>query len=173
MAPSSLGIAGHEGAGVVVAVGNDVSTIWKVKDRAGVKCVGLTCGMCEMCTNGLDEAHCPEAVHQAVDVAGTFQEYCVADGHCNNKIPDGVKDGEVGPIMCGGFSAYAACKRATVKRGEWLVVLGAGGVVGHFALQYAKAMGIKVIAVDKGKGKEEICHRLEKPTKHSTLQQGD
>ncbi|CZR40510.1 uncharacterized protein FPRO_05410 [Fusarium proliferatum ET1] len=160
MAPSSLGIAGHEGAGVVVAVGDDVSAIWKVGDRAAVKWVGSTCGVCEMCTNGLDEVHCPKAVHHAVDVAGTFQEYCVADGRYTNKIPDGVKDEEAGPIMCGGFSAYAACKRAAVKPGEWLIILGAGGGVGHFALQYAKAMGIKVIAVDKGREKEETCRRL-------------
>ncbi|KAF5685677.1 ADH5-alcohol dehydrogenase V [Fusarium circinatum] len=160
MAPSSFGIAGHEGAGVVVAVGDDVSTLWKVGDRAGVKWVESTCGVCEMCTNGFDEAHCPKVVHHAVEIAGTFQEYCVTDGRYANKIPDGVTDEEAGPIMCGGFSAYAACKRTAVKPGEWLVILGAGGGVGHFALQYAKAMGMRVIAVDMGKEKEEMCRRL-------------
>ncbi|KAF5981984.1 alcohol dehydrogenase V [Fusarium bulbicola] len=58
------------------------------------------------------------------------------------KIPDGVTDEEAGPIMCGVFSACAACKRTAVKPGEWLVILGASGGVGHFALQSAKAMGL-------------------------------
>lgn len=143
MTPSSLGIAGHEGAGVVVAVGDDVSALWKVGDRAGVKRVESTCGVCEMCSNGFDEVHCPQVIHHAVEIAGTFQEYCVTDGRYATKIPDGVTDEETGSIMCGGFSAYAACKRASVQSGEWLVVLGAGGGVGHFAVQYAKAMAIK------------------------------
>ncbi|KAK7424418.1 hypothetical protein QQX98_000383 [Neonectria punicea] len=160
MAASTRGIAGHEGAGTVVAVGDEVSNIWKVGDRAGVKWIESTCGVCEMCSNGLDEAHCPSAVHHAVEVAGTFQEYCVTDGRYATKIPEGVKDEEAGPIMCGGLSAYVACKRSAVKPGQWIVILGGGGGVGHFALQYAKAMGMRVIAIDGGKEKEQMCRKL-------------
>ncbi|KAM0227516.1 hypothetical protein ACHAP5_012167 [Fusarium lateritium] len=69
-------------------------------------------------------------------------------------------DEEAGPIMCGGLSAYAACKRTAVKPGEWLVILGAGGGVGHLALQYARAMGMRIIAVDGGKEKENMCRGL-------------
>ncbi|KAI1027225.1 hypothetical protein LB504_008054 [Fusarium proliferatum] len=90
-----------------------------------------------MCSNGFDEVHCPQVIHHAVEIAGTFQEYCVTDGRYATKIPDGVTDEETGPIMCGGFSAYAACKRDSAQPGEWLVVLGAGGGVGHFAVQEA------------------------------------
>lgn len=57
---ASQGIAGHEGAGVVVAAADDVSDIWKVGDRAGVKWVVSVCGRCEFCTNGTDELHCPK-----------------------------------------------------------------------------------------------------------------
>ncbi|KAH7021894.1 alcohol dehydrogenase [Ilyonectria destructans] len=160
MAASARGIAGHEGAGVVVAVGEEVSNLWKVGDRAGVKWIESTCGVCEMCSNGLDEVHCLSAVHHAVEVAGTFQEYCVTDGSYATRIPEGVTDEEAGPIMCGGFSAYAACKRSAVRPGQWIVILGGGGGVGHFALQYAKAMGMRVIAVDGGKEKEQMCRKL-------------
>lgn len=58
-ADSAKGIAGNEGAGVVVAAADDVSDIWKVGDRAGVKWVVSVCGRCEFCTNGTDELHCP------------------------------------------------------------------------------------------------------------------
>ncbi|KAL5366643.1 putative alcohol dehydrogenase [Aspergillus floccosus] len=141
IASSTLGIAGHEGAGVVVAIES-------------------TCGVCEMCSNGLDEAHCPSAVYHAVEVAGTFQEYCVTDRRYTTKIPDRVADEEAGPIICGGYSAYAACKRTAAKPGKWLVILRAGGGVGHFALQYAKIMGMRVIAIDGGKEKKEMCRML-------------
>ncbi|KAJ3508083.1 hypothetical protein NM208_g15873 [Fusarium decemcellulare] len=113
-----------------------------------------------MCTNGLDEAHCPNAVHHAVEVAGTFQQYCVTDGRYATRIPKGVTDEVAGPIMCGGFSAYAACKRSAVKPGQWIVILRGGGGVGHFAVQYAKAMGMRVIAVDGGKEKGQMCRDL-------------
>lgn len=52
MMDATKGIAGHEDAGVVVAIGDDVKNLWKVGDRAGIKWVVSTCGMCEFCTNG-------------------------------------------------------------------------------------------------------------------------
>lgn len=62
MKPETKGIAGHEGAGIVVAVGDNMHHKWKVGDRAGIKWVWSTCGTCEMCTNGVDELHCPSQV---------------------------------------------------------------------------------------------------------------
>ena len=59
--------------------------------------------------------------------------------------------------MCGGVTAYTACKRSAVKPGQWVVILGAGGGLGHFGVQYAKAMGMRVIAVDGGDEKRKLC----------------
>lgn len=59
-----------------------------------------------------------------------------------------ITDEEVGPIMCGGFSAYVACKWGAVKPGQWIVVIGRGGGIGHFAVQHTKVMGIRIIAID-------------------------
>ena len=64
----------------------------------------------------------------------------IADGRYTTRIPEGVTDEEAGPIMCGGVTAYTACKRSLVKPGQWIVLPGAGGGLGHFAVQYAKAM---------------------------------
>ena len=59
--------------------------------------------------------------------------------------------------MCGGVTAYVACKRSQVRPGQWIVVPGAGGGIGHLAIQYAKAMGMRVIAIDGGTEKQKLC----------------
>ncbi|TKA55494.1 hypothetical protein B0A49_12668, partial [Cryomyces minteri] len=111
-------------------------------------------------TNGHDELHCAKQLNSGFSVAGTFQEYCLTDGRYATKLPDGVSDEEAGPIMCGGVTAYVACKRSAVKPGQWIVLPGAGGGLGHLAVQYAKAMGMRVIAVDGGPDKEKLCKQL-------------
>lgn len=73
------------------------------------------------------------------------------------RLPGGVSDAEAGPLLCGGVAAYVACKRGNVRSGEWIVVTGAGSGVGHLAVQYAKAMGMRVVAVDGGEEKGELC----------------
>lgn len=111
MMPQTNGIAGHEGAGEVVAVGEGMNNRWKIGDRAGIKWIASTCGECEFCLNGVDEVHCIRQINSGFTAPGTFQEYCLADGRYTSKLPPGVKDEEAGPIMCGGVTAYVACKR--------------------------------------------------------------
>lgn len=62
--------------------------------------------------------------------------------------------------MCGGVTAYVACKRSQIRPGQWIVVPGAGGGLGHLAVQYAKAMGMRVIAIDGGAEKQKLCLEL-------------
>lgn len=157
MQEASQGISGHEGAGVVVEVADDVKDLWKVGDRAGIKYIASVCRKCEFCTNGLDEVCCPTGLKSGANVPGTFQEYCATDARYATKIPDGVMDEEAGPIMCGGVSMYAALKVSNVSDGQWIVIQGAGGGCGHFGIQYAKAMGIRIIAVDGGSAKRQLC----------------
>ncbi|KAM0558124.1 hypothetical protein ACHAPJ_005291 [Fusarium lateritium] len=154
------GIAGHEGAGKIVAIGEGMEKRWKIGDRAGVKWIASTCGECDFCRVGSDEVHCPNQINSGFSIAGTFQEYVLADGRYTSRIPEGVSDEEAGPIMCGGVTAYTACKRSMVSPGQWMVISGAGGGIGHFAIQYAKAMGMRVIAIDGGEHKRELCLKL-------------
>ncbi|EMD92720.1 hypothetical protein COCHEDRAFT_1154450 [Bipolaris maydis C5] len=142
------GICGHEGAGTVVAVGSNVKDFWQIGNRAGIKWVTSICHRCEFCTNGQDECACPKQQNSG--------QYCVTDGRYATKIPDGVKDEEAGPIMCGGVTAYVACKRSNVRPGQWVVIPGAGGGLGHFGIQYAKHMGMRVIAIDGGDTKRDL-----------------
>lgn len=62
--------------------------------------------------------------------------------------------------MCGGVTAYNACKRSKVRPGQWIVLPGAGGGLGHLAVQYAKAMGMRIIAIDGGDAKRDLCIKL-------------
>jgi len=105
------GIAGHEGAGTVVAVGEGSDSRWKVGDRAGIKWIASVCGECEFCLNGADEVHCVAQKNSGFSAPGTFQEYVLAPSNYASKIPDGVLDEEAGPIMCGGVSARRAVLR--------------------------------------------------------------
>jgi len=125
--------------------------IWKVGDRAGIKWVASLCRTYEMCTNGQDEMHCPRQINRALTCPGTFQKYCLTDARYAMRIPDGVSDEEAGPMMYGGVTAYVACKRSAARPGQWVVLPGAGGGLAHFAIQYAKANGLRIIAIDTGK----------------------
>lgn len=96
MQDSSQGIAGHEGAGIVVSVGSGMEDRWSIGDRAGIKWIYSTCGSCHLCKNGGDdELHCPNKKHPGFNQPGTFQQYALSDGRYTTKIPDGVADEEV------------------------------------------------------------------------------
>jgi len=141
-------------------VHDSVKDLWRVGDRAGIKWIARVCGECEMCSNGRDECSCPKQLNSGFSIAGTFAEYVPTDAKYATRLPEGVKDEEAGPIMCGGVTAYTACKRNNVAPGQWIVLPGAGGGLGHFAVQYAKAMGMRVIAIDGGDEKRALCMKL-------------
>ena len=90
---------------------------------------------------------------------GTFQQYCITSAVYATPIPDGIDLAAVAPLMCGGVSVYAGLKRGGVQVGDWVVISGAGGGLGHLAIQYARAMGARVIAIDS-ESKENLCREL-------------
>ena len=159
MQPAANGIAGHEGAGIVVKVHDSVKDLWRLGDRAGIKFIASICGECEACQTG-DEVHCPKQLASGMTAPGTFAEYVPTSARYATRIPDGVKDEEAGPIMCGGVTAYTALKKSEVRPGQWIVIPGSGGGLGHFAIQYAKAMGMRIIGIDGGDEKKELSLRL-------------
>ncbi|KAL1897839.1 hypothetical protein Sste5346_003691 [Sporothrix stenoceras] len=164
MQPQTHGIAGHEGIGRVVALGPGVAEggQWKLGDRAGIKWITNVCRTCHFCKQVYQggEVLCLHQTNSGFSAAGTFQEYCVTSANYATHIPDTVSDEEAGPIMCGGVTAYNACKRSKVRSGEYIVLIGAGGGLGHLGVQYAKALGMRVIAVDGGSAKRDLCLKL-------------
>jgi len=148
--PSPPFTPGHEGIGKVVEVGEGVTEV-KEGDRVGVPWLYSTCGHCEYCL-GARETVCADAVYGGYTADGGFAEYMVADPKYVAKIPDGLDPIAAAPIVCAGITTYKGVKETGVRPGQWLVVSGTGGL-GHLAIQYAKAMGLHVAAVDIDDGK--------------------
>jgi len=160
MAPH-VNCAGHEGAGVVVAIGDEVdSEQWKVGDRAGVGPLFDTCGSCEQCRSGY-ETYCDKGIPTCAFVNGSFQQYLCTPARYTHRIPEGLADELAGPILCSGATCYAALKASGARAGNWVVIPGAGGGVGHMAVQFAsKVLGLRVVAVDTGDEKKKMCLEL-------------
>ncbi|KAH7247600.1 chaperonin 10-like protein [Fusarium redolens] len=151
-------VGGHEGAGVVVAKGELVTNI-EIGDHAGVKWLNGSCLNCTFCLQG-DEQLCPQALLSGYTVDGTFQQYAVAKAAHITRIPSECSLEDVSPILCAGLTVYKGLKESGVRPGQYVAIVGAGGGLGCFALQYAKAMGVHSIAIDAGNDKSKACKDL-------------
>lgn len=138
-------IPGHEGVGVVEEVGPDVEEV-KVGDVVGNAWLWSACGHCEHCRTGW-ETLCEDQLNGGYSADGSFGEYMLVDARYAPVIPEGVDPMEVAPILCAGVTVYKGLKETEVRPGQWVVISGVGGL-GHLAVQYAVAMGMRVVAVD-------------------------
>ncbi|WP_027415669.1 alcohol dehydrogenase AdhP [Aneurinibacillus terranovensis] len=150
-------IPGHEGVGIIEEVADDVTSL-KVGDRVGVPWLYSACGECEYCLSGW-ETLCKAQLNAGYSVDGGFAQYCKAPAAYVAKVPDNLTYEEAAPIFCAGVTTYKALKVSGAKAGDWVAIYGIGGL-GHIALQYAKAMGFKVVAVDIQDDKLELAERL-------------
>lgn len=155
--PNPPFIPGHEGVGHVVKVGAGVTHL-KEGDRVGVPWLYSACGHCEYCLDGW-ETLCEKQQNAGYSVNGSFAEYCLADANYVGILPDDVEFNEIAPILCAGVTVYKGLKMTDTKPGDWVVISGIGGL-GHLAVQYAKAMGLNVAAVDIDDSKLEFAKRL-------------
>ncbi|WPK25093.1 hypothetical protein PUMCH_002395 [Australozyma saopauloensis] len=151
-------VGGHEGAGVVVAMGENVKG-WKVGDYAGVKWLNSSCNSCEFCQTTC-EPNCADADLSGYTHDGSFQQYATADAIHAARIPQGTDLAEISPILCAGITVYKALKTANLKAGQWVAISGAAGGLGSLAVQYAKAMGYRVVGIDGGADKAEFAKSL-------------
>jgi propanol-preferring alcohol dehydrogenase len=138
-------IPGHEAAGIVAALGPDV-TNFKVGDAVGVAWLHDACMRCEYCETGW-ETLCEHQHNTGYSVNGGFAEYVIASAAFAAKLPANIDFAKIAPILCAGVTTYKGLKETEARPGEWVVISGVGGL-GHVAIQYAKAMGLKVAAVD-------------------------
>ena len=150
-------IPGHEGIGRVVALGAGVKAV-KEGDRVGVPWLYSACGHCEHCLAAW-ETVCDQAQFGGYTQNGAFAEYLLADPNYVAHVPQGLAARDAAPIICAGVTSYKGIKETAARPGEWIVISGIGGL-GHLAVQYAKAMGLLVCAVDIDDGKLAHAKRL-------------
>lgn len=150
-------VPGHEGIGRVVQLGKGVKEL-KEGDRVGIPWLFEACGLCDYCLTSR-ETMCESALYGGYSANGGFAEYCAAPAAYVGRIPDGLDAVSAGPIICAGVTTYKGIKVADCKPGQWFVVSGVGGL-GHLAIQYAKAMGLRVAAVDIADDKLALAKRL-------------
>lgn len=150
-------IPGHEGVGTVTALGQGVSRL-REGDRIGIPWLHTACGHCPHCRTGW-ETLCGSQQNTGYSVNGSFAEYALADPDYVGVLPPGLDWGPAAPVLCAGVTVYKGLKETEVRPGEWVAVSGIGGL-GHMAVQYAVAMGMRVVAVDIHDDKLALARRL-------------
>ena len=155
-------IGGHEGVGRIVKLGTGLPerdpSIY-VGALVGIRFSSRVCRRCEFCLQG-SEQYCQGAGIQPTNHLhhedGAFQEYVCLDAGYITLLPRDVDPVLAAPTLCAGLTAFKAVKNADVLPGEWVVVVGAGGGLGQYAVQYALARGARVVGVDGGREKREL-----------------
>ncbi|MFT3824010.1 MAG: NAD(P)-dependent alcohol dehydrogenase [Chitinophagaceae bacterium] len=155
-------VPGHEIAGIVTAVGKNV-TKFKVGDKAGVGCMVNSCMDCLSCKNG-EEHHCDNAAtvytYGSTDktspsgiTQGGYSNNIVVTEHFAIKIPPTISLENAAPLLCAGITTYSPLVNARFKRGDKVGVAGIGGL-GHLAIKLAVAKGAEVYAFTTSAGKK-------------------
>ncbi|KEO84132.1 NAD(P)-dependent alcohol dehydrogenase [Tumebacillus flagellatus] len=153
-------VPGHEIAGVVAAVGSEVSK-FAVGDRVGVGCFVDSCGECEYCLSG-EEQYCTRGVvstYNALDYDGNptyggySQKIVVTEGFVV-RIPDALSLDVASPLLCAGITTYSPLKHWNAGPGKKVAIVGMGGL-GHLAIQFAHALGAEVTVLSRSLNKKE------------------
>lgn len=147
-------VPGHEIAGVVAAVGKNV-TKFKVGDRAGVGCMVDSCMTCDSCKAG-EEQYCekgetlytygnPDKQSPTGITQGGYSTNIVVKEHFAVHIPEHISFQEAAPLLCAGITTYSPLMQANFKVGDKVGVAGIGGL-GHLAIKLAVSKGADVYA---------------------------
>jgi alcohol dehydrogenase, propanol-preferring len=119
-------IPGHEGAGIVSALGAGVTGL-KEGDAVGIAWLHNACGSCEYCITGW-ETLCTAQHNSGYNVNGTFAEYAIGSAAYVGRLPDRPDFAALAPILCAGVTTYKGIKETEVRPGEWIVISGVGGL---------------------------------------------
>ncbi|KAL9048864.1 MAG: hypothetical protein Q9162_007515 [Coniocarpon cinnabarinum] len=153
-------IGSHEPCGIAVALGSEAQKNGQIKpgDRVGTINPYGYCGKCDSCK--LNKQYCNNLKGMiGVNCDGGFAEYVRADARVVSKIPESIPFEEAAPLFCAGATVYGAIKAVDVKPGEWVAILGVGGL-GHLGIQYLKAMKANVVAIDNRKEALDLINTI-------------
>jgi NAD+-dependent secondary alcohol dehydrogenase Adh1 len=152
-------VLGHENAGWVHAVGDDV-TAARVGDPVLVY-PAFTCGLCVPCRSGYDML-CERHGFTGLTRDGGFADYVLVDERSLIPLPAGVEPAEVAPHADAGITAYHAVKRLAhrLTPGTTVALIGVGGV-GHIALQLVHTLGASsVVGIDTDERRRQLAREL-------------
>ena len=155
--PAPPFVPGHEGVGIVEALGAGV-THRSVGERVAMPWLGHACGHCDYCISGW-ETLCESQQNTGYSIDGGLAEFAVADADYVVPVPAGVSPHDAAPLTCAGVTTYKAIKVAGIRPTERVAVFGVGGL-GHLAVQYAAIVGGTVIAVDVEQAKLDLASEL-------------
>lgn len=155
--PAQRRVPGHEVVGRIIALGAQVPAIWKVGQRVGVGRFGGHCGECRECRRGRFHL-CRQQPVMGSSRDGGYAEIMTARATGLVSIPDELSSQEAAPILCAGIATFNGLKASGAEAGDTVAVLGIGGL-GHMALQYARRMGFRVVAL--GRGQDIAAEALE------------
>lgn len=141
-------VPGHEVIGSIIAIGAQVPSIWSLGQRVGVGRFGSYCQSCQPCRQG--QFHlCENRTAVGADCDGGYAEAMLVHHTGLVAVPDELNATEAAPLLCAGLATFNALKHCGAKAGDLVAIVGIGGL-GHMAVQYAKRMGYKVIAIGRG-----------------------
>jgi alcohol dehydrogenase, propanol-preferring len=150
-------VPGHEVIGRIDALGEGVPD-WKVGQRVAVGYLGGPCFRCEPCRRG-DFVNCLNQSITGVSYDGGYAEVMFAREHALSKVPDELSTTEAAPLICAGLTTFNALRHSCACAGDLVAVQGIGGL-GHLGIQYARAMGFRVVAIARGAEKAPVARSL-------------
>lgn len=150
-------VPGHEVAGIIDELGDDVSG-WKKGQRIGVGWHGGHDGTCLQCRRG-DFGNCQNLKIAGISYDGGYQQYMVAPVEALTAIPESLSDAEAAPLLCAGITTFNALRHSGAGPGDLVAVVGIGGL-GHLGIQWANKFGYKVVAIGRGSESAALAKKL-------------
>ena len=150
-------VPGHEIAGRIDAVGDDVSA-WESGERVGAGWHGGHCFSCDPCRRG-QFLQCENAEVTGLTFDGGYAEYATVPAEALAAIPDGLDAVDAAPLLCAGVTTYNALRNSDAQPGDLVAVVGVGGL-GHLGVQYAHAAGYETVAISRSPDKEPLARDL-------------
>lgn len=148
--PAARRVPGHEVVGRIVAIGAGVPPAWRIGQRVGVGRLGGPCGQCRACRQGRFNL-CTKQPVTGSSRDGGYAERMLARASGLVAIPDDLSSEEAAPILCAGLATFNALKSCGAQAGDTVAIFGIGGL-GHMAVQYARRMGFRTVAIGRGQG---------------------
>jgi alcohol dehydrogenase len=141
-------VPGHEVIGRIIAIGTNTPSIWKLGQRVGVGRLGGHCNECTQCRRGQFQL-CQNQPFVGSSQDGGYAEMMLVMHTGLVSIPQELSSEEAAPLLCAGIATFNALKKSAAEAGDLVAIQGIGGL-GHLALQYARKMGFKVVAIGRG-----------------------